>query len=125
MNKNERNAITKPQSYYKPQGICFTQFVINFDTDDKGELICRDFRTLGDGCKGVISILNHTISGKYAKDVSKELYEMGICKNNTSCAIELAKAIDEAVLVNSGVDISQMPSKRKPPITNVLPSAKK
>ncbi len=125
MIKNEKISTTKPQSYYKPQGICFTQFVINFDVDENGELICRDFRTLGDGCKGVISILNHTINGKYAKDVSKELYEIGICKNNTSCAIELAKAIDEAVLVNSGVDITQMPSKRKPPITNILSNSKR
>lgn len=124
MNKNEKISTTKP-TYYKPQGICFTQFVMNFDIDDKGELICRDFRTLGDGCKGVISILNHIISGKYAKDVTKELYEMGVCKNGTSCAIELARAIDEAVLVNSGVDISQMPSKRKPPITSILPNTKK
>lgn len=123
MNKNEKKF--KPQTYYKPQGICFNQFVINFDVDKDGELICRDFKTLGDGCKGIIQILNHIVSGKYAKDVTKELYEVGVCKNNTSCAMELAKAIDEAILINSGVDISQLPSKRKPPITVILPSNKK
>ena len=109
---------SKPQSY-RPQGICFTQFVLNFDVDENNELICREVRTLGDGCKGMIITLNHMIKNKRAKEVIEELENIGICKNNTSCAKELSKALNEAVLIHSGVDISQLPSKRKSPITDI------
>ncbi len=109
---------SKPQSY-KPQGICYTQFVINFDVDENNDLICRDVRTLGDGCKGMISTLNCIIKNRKAKDVVSELENLGVCKNNTSCAMELSKALNEAILVHSGVDITQLHSKRKPPITSL------
>ncbi len=108
----------KPQSF-KPQGICFTQFVLNFEVDQDNDLICKEIRTLGNGCKGVISILNQITVNKKAKDVVKELENSQICKNNTSCALELVKALNEAILVHNGVDISQLHSKRKPPITNI------
>ena len=107
------------QQYYKPQGICYNQFVINFDIDENNDLICRDVRTLGNGCKGMISTLNNIISNKKAKEVAKELEQFQVCKNNTSCALELAKALKEAALVHSGVDISQLHTKRKPPITSI------
>ena len=109
---------SKPQSY-KPQGICFTQFVINFDIDDNNELICRELRTLGDGCKGMIATLNYIIKDRRAKDVIEELKQLGVCKNSTSCALELSKALNEAILINEGVDINQLHNKRKPPITSL------
>ena len=112
---------SKPQPY-RPQGICYTQFLLNFDVDENNELICREVKTLGNGCKGNINSLNFTIQNKKAKDAIKDLEEiakMGTCKNNTSCANELSKALNEALLVHSGVDISQLPSKRKSPITDI------
>ena len=109
---------SKPQSY-RPQGICYTQFVLNFDVDEENDLICKEVRTLGDGCKGMILTLNQMIRNRKAKEMVKELENIGVCKNNTSCAIELSKAINEAVLVHGGADISQLPSKRKPPITSL------
>ncbi len=107
------------QKSFKPQGICYTLFVINFDIDQDNDLICREVRTLGNGCKGMITTLNYIIKNRKAKEVAKELETFDVCKNNTSCALELAKALNEAVLIHSGADISQLHSKRKPPITNI------
>lgn len=104
---------------YRPQGICYTQFMIFFDISEDDELICRELRTLGDGCKGMISSLNYMIKGRKVKDVIPELEKLDICKNNTSCALELSKALNEAMLAHKGVDITQLHSKRKPPITSL------
>ncbi len=77
---------------YKPEGVCASK--IEFDITD-GKL--HNVKFVG-GCPGNLKAISKLIEGADAENVAKIL-RGNICgKRNTSCADQLSKAIEEALL---------------------------
>jgi uncharacterized protein (TIGR03905 family) len=74
---------------YKTQGTCST--AINFDLDDG--IINNVVFT--DGCDGNLKAIPRLINGLKAKDVADKLRGNTCGFKNTSCADQLARAIDQ------------------------------
>lgn len=72
---------------YKPQNVCSQE--IQFDIED-GKL--KNVKFIG-GCPGNLSAISTLIEGMPAEQVVKKL-KGNLCRNNTSCADQLAKAIE-------------------------------
>jgi uncharacterized protein (TIGR03905 family) len=77
---------------YKPSGVCSVQ--IDFDIDDEKKL--HNVKFVG-GCNGNLKAIGKLVEGKEAAEIA-EILRGNICgMRNTSCADQLARAIDQAV----------------------------
>lgn len=73
---------------FKPSGVCSVQ--IDFDLED-GKIFNLKF--IG-GCNGNLKAIGRLVEGKDAKEIA-DILRGNDCKNRgTSCADQLAKAID-------------------------------
>lgn len=80
------------QHRYNTQRVCSRQ--IRFELDE-GEL--HNVKFLGGGCESNLKAISDLVEGKNAKEVA-DLMRGNICgKRCTSCADQLAKAIDLAL----------------------------
>ena len=77
---------------YIPQGVCSQE--INFNIDDEGKI--HDLKFTG-GCNGNLKAVGKLVEGRDAKEVSGLLKGNECGFRNTSCADQLARAIEEAV----------------------------
>ena len=75
---------------FTPKGVCAMQ--IDFDVDD-GKL--HNVRFIG-GCNGNLKAIGRHVEGKDAKEVADILRGNTCGMKDTSCADQLAKAIDAA-----------------------------
>ena len=76
---------------FTPKGVCAMQ--IDFDVDD-GKL--HNVRFIG-GCNGNLKAIGRLVEGKDAKEVADILRGNTCGMKSTSCADQLAKAIDKNV----------------------------
>ena len=76
---------------YKPAGVCSAQ--INFNIED-GKLSRVQFTG---GCPGNLQAIGKLVEGKDAKEVADILKGNTCGPKNTSCADQLAKAIEKAL----------------------------
>ena len=74
-----------------PKGVCATN--IDFDIDDEGNIHNLKFVR---GCNGNLKAIGKLVEGKNAKEVADILRGNDCNGRGTSCADQLAKAIDEA-----------------------------
>lgn len=77
---------------YKPERVCSKQ--INFSVDDEGKL--HDVSFLG-GCPGNLQAIGKLVEGKNAKEIADILRGNPCGARGTSCADQLAIAIDKAI----------------------------
>ena len=77
---------------YTPERVCSKQ--INFSVDDEGKL--HDVNFLG-GCPGNLPAIGRLVEGKDAKEIADILRGNPCGARGTSCADQLAIAIDKAV----------------------------
>ncbi|MBO5610209.1 MAG: TIGR03905 family TSCPD domain-containing protein [Eubacterium sp.] len=77
---------------YTPQGVCSVK--IDFDIDSEGKLHNVAFVR---GCNGNLKAIGKLVEGKDAKEIADILRGNDCGGRGTSCADQLAKAIDEAV----------------------------
>ena len=77
---------------YTPERVCSKQ--INFSVDDEGKL--HDVSFLG-GCPGNLPAIGKLVEGKNAKEIANILRGNPCGARGTSCADQLAKAIDKFV----------------------------
>ena len=77
---------------FKPKGVCSMQ--IDFDLDDEKKL--HNVAFVG-GCNGNLKAIGKLVEGKDAKEIADILRGNDCGGRGTSCADQLAKAIDEAV----------------------------
>jgi len=75
---------------YKPAGVCSTE--IKFEIID-GQL--RNLSFVG-GCPGNLQAISKLVEGMSVEKVI-ETFEGNICRNNTSCVDQLARALREQV----------------------------
>ena len=81
------------QSYtYRPQRVCSKQ--INFTLDDEGHL--HDVNFVG-GCPGNLPAIGKLVEGKDAAEIANILRGNQCGGRGTSCADQLAVALDEAL----------------------------
>ena len=76
---------------FTPKGVCATN--IDFDIDDEGNIHNLKFVH---GCNGNLKAIGKLVEGKNAKEVADILRGNDCNGRGTSCADQLAKAIDEA-----------------------------
>ena len=77
---------------FTPQGVCAMQ--IDFDLDDDNKL--HNLKFMG-GCNGNLKAIGKLVEGKDATDTA-DILRGNLCgMKGTSCADQLAKAIDSAV----------------------------
>lgn len=77
---------------YKPEGVCSSE--IRFSLDEDG--ILHDVR-FTDGCPGNLLAISKLVEGRRGQEVS-ELLKRNTCgMNRTSCADQLAAAIEKAL----------------------------
>jgi len=76
---------------YLPKGVCSRQ--IDFDIDDEGKL--HDLKYVG-GCNGNLKAIGRLLEGQDAKKAADILRGNDCGGRGTSCADQLARAIDEA-----------------------------
>ncbi|MBR4182521.1 MAG: TIGR03905 family TSCPD domain-containing protein [Lachnospiraceae bacterium] len=77
---------------FTPQGVCAMQ--IDFDLDDDNKL--HNLKFMG-GCNGNLKAIGKLVEGKDAADTA-DILRGNLCgMKGTSCADQLAKAIDSAV----------------------------
>lgn len=76
---------------YKPQGVCSVK--IEFDINDE---IITNLKFTG-GCDGNLSAISKLVEGKNAKEISSILKGNTCGNKSTSCADQLAKAIEEVI----------------------------
>ena len=77
---------------FTPQGVCAMQ--IDFDLDDDNKL--HNLKFMG-GCNGNLKAIGKLVEGKNAADTA-DILRGNLCgMKGTSCADQLAKAIDSAV----------------------------
>lgn len=80
---------------YSPKGVCSTE--ITFDIEDGiVKNVC-----FAKGCKGNLQAISRLVEGMPAEEAKKRLHGI-ICQNGTSCADQLATALDEAINGFSG-----------------------
>ena len=77
---------------YTPERVCSKQ--INFSVDDEGKL--HDVSFVG-GCPGNLPAIGKLVEGKNAKEIANILRGNPCGARGTSCADQLAKAIDKFV----------------------------
>ncbi len=77
---------------YTPERVCSKQ--INFSVDDEGKL--HDVSFLG-GCPGNLPAIGKLVEGKDAKEIADILRGNPCGMRGTSCADQLAIAIDKAI----------------------------
>ena len=75
-----------------PQGVCSRQ--IDFDIDEEGKL--HNVRYIA-GCNGNLKAIGRLVEGKDAKEIADILRGNDCQMRGTSCADQLAKAIDQAL----------------------------
>lgn len=81
----------KHYTYY-PKGVCSMQ--IDYDLDDEGKIY--NLKYVG-GCNGNLKAIGRLLEGTDAKNAA-DILRGNDCKGRgTSCADQLAKAIDEAL----------------------------
>lgn len=81
------------ESYtYKPQRVCSKQ--ITFSLDDEGRL--HDVNFVG-GCPGNLPAIGRLVEGKDAAEIANILRGNQCGGRGTSCADQLAVALDEAL----------------------------
>ena len=77
---------------YKTKGVCSR--LISFDIDENG--IISDVEFMG-GCNGNLKAISRLVEGKKASEIA-DILSGNICgMKTTSCADQLAKAIEEAL----------------------------
>lgn len=77
---------------YRPRGVCSTQ--ISFDLDDQKRIHNLHYENGCDGGSKAIAVL---VEGMPAKDVADKL-RGNLCENKgTSCADQLARALDSVL----------------------------
>ena len=75
---------------YYPKGVCSTQ--IDFDLDSEGKLHNLAYIR---GCNGNLKAIGRLVEGKYAAEIA-DLLRGNLCQmRGTSCADQLARAIDQ------------------------------
>ncbi len=78
---------------YKPVGVCSKN--ISFSLDEEGRIF--DLKFTG-GCPGNLNAISRLLNGQDAKKVS-DILRGNLCRNKgTSCADQLSKAIDSALV---------------------------
>ena len=77
---------------YTPERVCSKQ--INFSVDDEGKL--HDVNFLG-GCPGNLPAIGKLVEGKDAKEIANILRGNPCGARGTSCADQLAIAIDKTI----------------------------
>ena len=82
---------------YVPQGVCSTK--ISFDLIE-GKIYNLQF--IG-GCMGNLQAISKLVEGKSAEEIADILRGNDCRGKGTSCADQLAKAIDEALIINKKV----------------------
>ena len=82
---------------YVPQGVCSTN--ISFNIDD-GRIYNVKF---DGGCMGNLQAISKLVEGKRAEEIADILRGNDCRGKGTSCADQLAKAIDEALIINKKV----------------------
>ena len=75
--------------FYEPQGVCSKQ--ITFGVDDEGKL--HDVKFYG-GCPGNLLAIGKLVEGKNAKEIATILRGNDCGRRGTSCADQLAQAIE-------------------------------
>jgi uncharacterized protein (TIGR03905 family) len=78
---------------YTPSGVCSKQ--IDFDLDDEGRMHNLKFIM---GCNGNLKAIGRLTEGKDAKQVADLLRGNDCSGRGTSCADQLARALDEAAV---------------------------
>jgi uncharacterized protein (TIGR03905 family) len=78
---------------YIPQGVCPKE--IQFNIEDG---TVKDVNFIG-GCPGNLRAISTLIEGMPVTDVVAK-FKGNICRNQTSCADQLAKALEERMLQN-------------------------
>ena len=74
---------------YTPHGVCARQ--IRFDLDDENRIHNLSFTS---GCNGNLKAIGKLVEGKDAKEIA-DILRGNLCQTRgTSCADQLAKAID-------------------------------
>ena len=77
---------------FAPKGVCSVQ--IDFDIDENKKL--HNVKFIG-GCNGNLKAIGKLVEGKDAAEIADILRGNQCGVRGTSCADQLAKAIDEAV----------------------------
>ncbi len=77
---------------FKPSGVCSVQ--IDFDLDGEGKL--HDVKYIR-GCNGNLKAIGRLVEGKDAAEIADILRGNDCQGRGTSCADQLAKAIDQAL----------------------------
>ena len=78
---------------YKPQGVYSRQ--IDYDLDDEGRI--HDLKFIG-GCNGNLKAIGRLLEGSDARQAANTLRGNLCGMRGTSCADQLARAIDEAAV---------------------------
>ena len=78
---------------YIPQGICPKEIQFNIENGT-----VKDVNFIG-GCPGNLKAISTLIDGMPVEDVISK-FKGNICRNQTSCADQLAKALEEHVNQN-------------------------
>ena len=80
---------------FTPQGVCSMQ--IDFDlVDQDGTKVLHDLKYMG-GCNGNLKAIGRLVEGKPAAEIA-DILRGNDCKGRgTSCADQLARAIDQSL----------------------------
>ena len=78
---------------YIPQGVCPKEIQFNIENGT-----VKDVNFIG-GCPGNLKAISTLIDGMPVEDVISK-FKGNICRNQTSCADQLAKALEERMLQN-------------------------
>ena len=78
---------------YIPQGVCPKEIQFNIENGT-----VKDVNFIG-GCPGNLKAISTLIDGMPVEDVIAK-FKGNICRNQTSCADQLAKALEERMLQN-------------------------
>ena len=76
---------------YIPQGVCPKEIQFNIENGT-----VKDVNFIG-GCPGNLKAISTLIDGMPVEDVISK-FKGNICRNQTSCADQLAKALEEQLL---------------------------
>ena len=80
------------QYNYKPHGVCSVN--ISFDLDEEGRIYHLAFTG---GCNGNLKAIGRLLEGTDAKEAADKLRGNDCSGRGTSCADQLALAIDQAL----------------------------
>ena len=79
--------------HYIPQGVCPKEIQFNIENGT-----VKDVNFIG-GCPGNLKAISTLIDGMPVEEVISK-FKGNICRNQTSCADQLAKALEERMLQN-------------------------